>query len=55
VNPKLKSKTLHSLKSSRKKVMKSSIWLTQLMNMLSNNLKNSMVKNLRTVPKKVSI
>jgi len=55
VNPKLKSKTLHSLKSSRKKVMKFSIWLILLMNMLSNNLKNSMVKNLRTVPKKVSI
>jgi len=53
VNPNLKSKTLHSLKSSRKKVMKSFIWSTQLMNMLSNNSKNSMVKNLKTVPKKV--
>jgi len=53
VNPNLKSKTLHSLKSSRKKVMKSSIWLTQLMNTSSNNSKNSMVKNLKTVPKKV--
>lgn len=55
VNPKLKSKTLHSLKSSRKEVMKFFIWLILLMNMLSNNLKNSMVKNLRTVPKKVLI
>lgn len=31
--------------------MKSSIWLTQLMNMLSNNLKNSMAKKLKNCTK----
>ena len=43
---------LHLLKDLEKKVTKFFIWLTQLMSMSSNNWKNSMEKNSKTVLKK---
>jgi len=52
VKTKLLLLTLHSLNLWKKEELKLYIWLIQLMNTWSNNWKNSMARNSRTVLKK---